>query len=128
MMNLRWINAKNLLGWLMVLVALATASEASAYKLKAVYDFCAQQNCADGARPFGTLLRDQSGNLFGISLDGGTGQGPFGHTGAGTVFELSTNAHGGWSERVLHSFCVETNCTDGSVPNGQLIMDTVGNL
>src|SRR5262249_49272754 len=115
-------------GWLVALVVVATASisGASAYTLKPLYDFCAQQNCADGANPVGTLLMDPSGNLFGTTSSGGTGHGTDGT--AGTVFELSPNRHGGWSERVLHSFCLETNCTDGALPHGQLIMDVAGNL
>lgn len=122
-MNLLRVNAKNLLGLLVALVALAIASEASAYKLKPLYDFCSQQNCPDGATPMGPLLRDSSGNFFGVTSQGGAGQ-----SSSGTVFELTPNHDGSWSERVLHSFCVETNCTDGSNANGQLIMDVAGNL
>jgi len=120
-------NRKSLLGWLVALAVLATASQASAYTLKPIYDFCAQQKCADGAEPLGPLLMDQSGNLFGTSTFGGTGYGYYG-TGGGAVFELSPRPGGGWRERVLHSFCVETDCTDGSIVNGQLIADAAGNL
>ena len=36
--------------------------------------------------------------------------------GGGTVFELTPTAGGGWTEKVLYSFCSQTNCTDGAVP------------
>ena len=49
--------------------------------------FCAQSGCSDGTYPNGSLIRDSSGNLFGVTQQGGTGEGANG--GAGTVFELS---------------------------------------
>jgi hypothetical protein len=119
-------NKRRIVGWFVALAVVATASVASAYTLKPLYDFCAQQNCPDGANPTGTLLMDSSGNLFGTTSSGGTGNGPDGP--AGTVFELTPDRHGGWTEHVLHSFCVEPNCTDGTFPHGQLIMDAAGNL
>jgi hypothetical protein len=121
-------NRERFLGWLVALVVVATASigGASAYTLKPLYDFCAQQNCADGETPNGPLLMDPSGNIFGVTNYGGTGHGPNG-TG-GTVFELRHDSNGRWTERVLHSFCLETNCTDGVTPSGALIQDVAGNL
>jgi uncharacterized repeat protein (TIGR03803 family) len=68
----------------------------------------------DGANPYGTLIQDGAGNLYGTTQGGGT-------SGIGTVFEISTSA----GESVLHSF---TGGADGASPNGGLFMDAVGNL
>jgi len=114
-MNLPWSNRKSLLGWLVALAVLATASQASAYTLKTLYSFCAKLNCADGQEPIGPLLMDPSGNLFGVTS----------FAGKGTVFELSPDDRGGWKERVLHNFCF---CADGLNPLGHVIQDTAGNL
>ena len=51
----------------------------------------------DGANPYSTLTF-QGGNIFGTTYKGGL-------YGAGTVFELTPNGTGGWSESVLYSFC-----------------------
>ena len=45
---------------------------------------------------------------------------------AGTLFELSPNQNGTWSEKVLHSF--DLNGTDGAFLYGGVIFDTAGNL
>ncbi|HEX4861110.1 MAG TPA: choice-of-anchor tandem repeat GloVer-containing protein [Rhizomicrobium sp.] len=46
-----------------------------------IYSFCAQTSCADGQHP-NNVIRDSSGNLYGMTTDGGS---PFG---GGVVFEL----------------------------------------
>jgi uncharacterized repeat protein (TIGR03803 family) len=51
-------------------------------RLRVVYDFCSQANCADGSEPEAGLLMDASGNLFGTTTLGGENN-------AGTVFEVS---------------------------------------
>jgi uncharacterized repeat protein (TIGR03803 family) len=66
----------------------------------------------------GTLVVDQSGNLF------GTGGGAYYR---GGIFEL-TPGSGGWSQTVLYSFCRQPPCTDGSEPYAGPILDPVGNL
>jgi uncharacterized repeat protein (TIGR03803 family) len=66
----------------------------------------------DGASPFAGLTRDPSGNLYGTTYGGGSGM--------GTVYELSPNGGGGWSESVLYSFCAQPKCADGSYPGGQV--------
>jgi uncharacterized repeat protein (TIGR03803 family) len=72
----------------------------------------------DGGSPFGSLLLDHSGNLFGTTSGGGA---PPSH---GVVFELSLGVNG-WSESVLYSF---TGGSDGSQPVSNLISDAAGNL
>jgi uncharacterized repeat protein (TIGR03803 family) len=66
----------------------------------------------DGASPFAGLTWDPVGNLYGTTYGGGSGM--------GTVYELSPNRSGGWSESVLYSHCSQPNCADGAYPNGQL--------
>ena len=91
-----------------------------------LYTFCSQNNCTDGDQPYSTLILDSAGNLFGTTLAGGI-PGCFG-SGCGTVFELSPNGHGGWTETVLYSFCSQNGCTDGANPYAGLIFDAAGNL
>lgn len=67
----------------------------------------------DGESPVGTLLRDKSGNLFGVAGGGGP-------NGAGTVFEYSAKGH----FSVLHAF----SGSDGFQPVGSLIEGSGGNL
>jgi uncharacterized repeat protein (TIGR03803 family) len=73
----------------------------------------------DGNFPVGNLVFDAAGNLYGE-----TGQG--GNSDCGTVFKLTPNPSGPWSETVVHSFCASP--TDGSRPSGGLTMDGHGNL
>ena len=71
----------------------------------------------DGANPFGGLVFDKAGNLYGMTTQGGS-------TGNGTVFELSPSG-GGWAEKVLYNF---QGGSDGSFPTAGLIFDQSGNL
>jgi uncharacterized repeat protein (TIGR03803 family) len=71
----------------------------------------------DGELPRAGLIFDVAGSLYGTTQDGGTHKG-------GTVFKLTPNADGSWTETVLHSF----NGSDGRVPLAGLIFDAAGNL
>jgi uncharacterized repeat protein (TIGR03803 family) len=77
----------------------------------------------DGISPV-SIVFDGKGNLFGVTVDGGGNTCP-GNSQCGTVFELSPNSSGGWTETVLHSFA---GLADGSVPLGALVLDKQGNL
>ena len=70
----------------------------------------------DGANPYGGLIMDASGDLFGETSGGGA-------NGTGAVFEIQA----GGSESVLYSFGA-TGGGDGSDPVGSLSMDAAGNL
>jgi uncharacterized repeat protein (TIGR03803 family) len=72
----------------------------------------------DGAGPFGWLILDHVGNLFGTTVGGGS----FGY---GTVFELVPRARR-WTETLLHSFAMDGS--DGVGPFVGLISDSSGNL
>jgi len=82
------------------------------------------QGGSDGAAPRGGLIVDQSGNLYGTASEGGEGTGECG-VGCGTVFELSPNGSGGWTETTLYTF---QGGSDGFAPAGGLIFDQSGNL
>jgi uncharacterized repeat protein (TIGR03803 family) len=90
-----------------------------------LYSFCAQTNCTDGANPQVGVIVDQKGNLYGTTLYGGL-QNPDYCTpnGCGVVFKLSPEG----KETVLHSFCAQSDCTDGASPGAGLVLDEKGNL
>lgn len=77
------------------------------------------QGGVDGISPFGPLLMDGSGNLFGAT-QGGAGDGCAGY-GCGTVFKFAPDG----TETVLYAF---QGGNDGQYPEGGLIMDQDGNF
>ena len=80
-------------------------------------------NGTDGAYPFGTLIADANGNLFGTTSGGGA------NVNGGTVFEIAKTSSGYASTpTILYTFCAKTNCTDGAFPYAGLIADANGNL
>ncbi len=72
---------------------------------------------SDGTFPYGRLIFDASGNLYGTTQYGGA-------AGYGVVFKFAPNLDGTWTETVLHSFMG----TDGYGPLAGLVFDTIGNL
>jgi uncharacterized repeat protein (TIGR03803 family) len=83
---------------------------------KVLYSFA---SVPDGSWPMSALIFDAAGNLYGTTLSGGTNNG-------GTVFELSPDGGGGWTEKVLHNFGI--GGIDGDEPQAGLIFDAAGNL
>ena len=79
----------------------------------------------DGGVPYGSLIADVAGNLYGTTYQGGK----LNKTcieGCGIVFRLSPNGSGGWIETVLYAF---TGREDGAYPTSSgLTMDEAGNL
>lgn len=71
----------------------------------------------DGALPYGGLIFDKAGNLYGTTYYAGVYD-------VGTVYKL-TPASGSWTETVLYSF---KGGTDGSSPISTLVSDKAGNL
>lgn len=77
---------------------------------------------ADGGQPWGALIRDASGNLYGTAITGGDLNCPqFPTLGCGTVFKLAPDG----KFTVLHTF---TGGADGAGPYGALVADSAGNL
>jgi uncharacterized repeat protein (TIGR03803 family) len=84
----------------------------------------------DGCDPQSNLIFDGAGNLYGTTLKGGGGDSTtFCHNGCGTVFKLSPNQNGTWTESLIHRFPHGQGGTpDGQNPYAGLIMDSAGNL
>jgi uncharacterized repeat protein (TIGR03803 family) len=95
---------------------------AGGFAEKVLYSF--RHNSADGIFPAAGLIFDTVGNLYGTTTFGGTGTSYPTKPGCGTVFELSPNGSGGWTEKVLYSL----DTSNGSVPYSGLILDAAGNL
>jgi uncharacterized repeat protein (TIGR03803 family) len=76
-----------------------------------------QKHVGDGYQPYGGLIFDSAGNLYGTTIGGGAV--------FGTVYELSPNGDGTWSEKILHVF---GKGTDGKNPFASLVADGAGNL
>jgi uncharacterized repeat protein (TIGR03803 family) len=90
----------------------------SGWKLTILHTFTGTlKGGGDGALPFGGLVMDNSGNLYGTTVSGG-------QNGSGTAFELSPTAKG-WKETILYRF---GDGADGGYPQTALIFDTAGNL
>jgi uncharacterized repeat protein (TIGR03803 family) len=81
-----------------------------------LYNFPGSFN--DGSQPDSGLVFDLAGNLYGTTVQGG-------ESGLGTVYELSPNSSGGWTETVLHSFQGDG---DGAEPLTPVVIDKAGNL
>jgi uncharacterized repeat protein (TIGR03803 family) len=115
-----------------------------------LYSFCSVADCADGAQPEGNVVYlnahfTRPGNLYGTTFNGGAHDNNacevgLGFIGCGTVFEIfpeplsppgcpsGTNGGNGWCEAVLYNFCSLSNCADGTLPSGNLVEDSAGNL
>ena len=84
-----------------------------------LYNFCSalSGDCADGSLPFGGLVMDGAGHLFGTTEAGGT-------TGGGTVFSVL-----GKNETVIYNFCIDTeDCSDGDMPVAPVFLDDFGRI
>lgn len=86
-------------------------------KLTVSHAFCLLSGCPDGDFPR-SVIQATDGNLYGFTSAGGGAV-----SNAGTVFRIGPPD--GFS--VFYSFCKQTNCIDGAVPNG-LIEGSDGNL
>ena len=105
------------------------AQPGAAWTETVLYNFCSATNCSDGFSPFGGIIRDAAGNIYGTTQYGGAGNST--KYSYGTVYELSPPSQPGstWTETVLHVFCSDfPQCNDGMVPNGDLVRDAAGNL
>ncbi len=87
-----------------------------------LYSFKGKQ-LKDGDEPDDRLVFDKAGNLYGTTIYGGVSGGLCGYYGCGTVFKLTPNGSGVWTESVLYRFYFK----QGLHPSG-LIIDSTGNL
>jgi uncharacterized repeat protein (TIGR03803 family) len=86
-------------------------------KLKALYSFCSESGCTDGAGPTAGVVQAADGAFYGITNVGGA-------NGDGTVFKITS----GGKLTTLYSFCSKSSCADGSNPWAGLIQATDGDL
>ena len=92
-----------------------TRTSKNRWNLKTLYAF---KGTPDAASPYGGLIEDASGNLYGTTYYGGA-------HGFGSVFELVASARGKYHDRVLYSF---RGGSDGSSPTSTLIAGASGRL
>ena len=97
---------------------LTPPAKGSVWTQNILYSFGAFQS-GDAAFPSGELVRDASGNFYGVTAQGGVNN-------LGAVYELSPPAVPGnpWTETVIYSF----NFTDGTLPAGRLLLGAHGEL
>jgi len=89
-----------------------TALKHATAKFNVIYTFC-RSDCSDGQTPYGDMIIDPSGTIFGTTVSGG-----------GNIYSYSLNG----ALQVLHNFCSLSACADGQFPYGQLFMDSAGNI
>jgi uncharacterized repeat protein (TIGR03803 family) len=80
----------------------------------------------DGELPFGELVFDATGNLYGTTSRGGQGHLGCFQAGCGTIYELTPRKNGTWGEIVLHRFSDAFG--QGAEPRDGLVFDAAGNL
>jgi uncharacterized repeat protein (TIGR03803 family) len=97
-----------------------TAKLDGTYSESVLYSFTGGR---DGAAPAAGLLADGADNFYGTTSAGGDARAC--PAGCGTVFKLSANLDGTYTENVLFSFA---GGSDGQTPAASLITDAVGNL
>src|SRR5215831_5925516 len=90
-------------------------------QITTLYSFCsilgAHNACLDGDFPGAGLIEGTDGNFYGTTESGGDLNG-------GTVFQLTP----GGVLTVLHTFCPQSSCKDGSRPASELIQAPNGNF
>src|SRR5579859_6848755 len=74
---------------------------------------------ADGSGPGSPVSIDKNGNVYGTTPTGGA-------NGMGVVYKLMSNATGGWTLHVIHTFTGGADGGGGSA--GRLLIDAGGNL
>jgi uncharacterized repeat protein (TIGR03803 family) len=93
-------------------VALLTVQSAQAQTYKVLHNFFA----AKGRLPYGGVIQDAQGNLYGTTFGGGTS-----NCNCGTVFKLGNTG----KFTVLYNF---TGRADGAHPFGGVTLDAEGNI
>jgi uncharacterized repeat protein (TIGR03803 family) len=94
----------------------------SGWTQQTLYSFPFGQN--GGFGPAASLVMDAAGNLYGTTISD-PGDGCSGGYGCGTVFQLSPNPDGTWSNTFLHEF---TGGSDGANPYSNVVIDANGNM
>jgi uncharacterized repeat protein (TIGR03803 family) len=92
-----------------------TPARTGEWGFRTIYSFKGQP---DGGFPYGGLLFDALGNLYGTTYYAGA-------NGLGCVYQLAPRHGGEWKEAVLYSF---KGGSDGEGSIGNLVFDQTGNL
>jgi uncharacterized repeat protein (TIGR03803 family) len=85
------------------------------WQFRTLYAFAGQP---DAGFPYGALVADDAGNLYGTTYYDGANN-------LGSVYRLHRVAGGTWTEQLLYSF---QGNSDGSGPISNLVFDRAGNL
>jgi uncharacterized repeat protein (TIGR03803 family) len=106
------------LAWVSICLLIAVSALPAASQESIIYSFAG--GTSDGAIPSSSLIVDKAGNLYGTTPHGGA-------NGCGTVYQLSPQANGDWTETVLYSFTKQASGCAG-IPGPSLVLDGQGNL
>ena len=98
----------------LMLVA-GTASAQAAGKERVLHSFTGYTVGQDGSLPYSGVVRDDAGNLYGTTFNGGAND-------LGTVFKIAPSG----KETILHSFA--NGGDDGVNPQAGVILDKQGNI
>src|SRR5690242_12459058 len=92
--NMRYAISNRTLLVLFILILLLVPGAFAGTKYKTLHTF---RGVRDGGLPKAGLIFDAAGNLYGTTTADG-------HSGFGTVFKLTPNGDGSWTESVLYAF------------------------
>ncbi len=85
-------------------------------EITTLYTFCPIAGCADGQAPRGIILASD-GNFYGTTEVGGKFS-------EGTIFSISPSG----TFKLLHTFCSQSNCADGELPQAPPVQGIDGNF
>ncbi len=92
--------------------------------LTTLYNFCSKKGCIDGERPVGSLLQADNGDIYGVTVFGGSDYNDCPKTRCGTIFEIGETG----TLKTVYSFCGLANCTDGYFPTAGLLQGSNGSF
>jgi uncharacterized repeat protein (TIGR03803 family) len=96
-----------------------TPNSGGGWTEQVLYSFNGFANQNDGYFPFGGLVFDKKGSLYGTTIGGGTSF-------QGMAFQLSPGSNGTWTETVIYNFSGGTSV--GSPQAMSFVIDGTGNL
>ncbi len=111
---MRFQDARSTVFTIIAMLVLSTVATQAKTRFKVLHFF----HGADGAAPYGVLVRDAAGNLYGTT--GAGGNGTCSQEGCGTAFKLDKSGKQVW----LHNF----NGRNGFSPSAGLLRAAGGNL
>jgi len=80
--------------------------------ITSICDFCSKSHCSDGKHPQTAPILGSDGNLYGVTVSGGSNLN--GGSGWGTVYKMTLDGQ----LTTLHKFCTADPCLDGAEPVG----------